>query len=71
MTVRTWTGDSVTIKVDYDSCKGHGDCATSCPADVYDLTDGKTVPARIDDCIECCTCVSACPEAAITHSACD
>jgi len=60
----------VAIEVDYDACKGHGDCVTACPGEVYELQSGKAVAARIDQCIECCTCVSVCPEQAINHSSC-
>lgn len=71
MAVKTFQNDDVTIKVDYDLCKGHGECAENCPGEVYDIEAGKAVAARIDDCVECCTCVQVCPEAAIAHSSCD
>jgi NAD-dependent dihydropyrimidine dehydrogenase PreA subunit len=32
--------------------------------------ENKAVAARIDDCIECCTCVAVCPEHALKHSSC-
>jgi NAD-dependent dihydropyrimidine dehydrogenase PreA subunit len=68
--VKIFQSDDVTIKVDNDLCKGHGECAESCPGEVYDIVAGKAVAARIDDCVECCTCVEVCPEKAIEHSAC-
>ena len=71
MAVKTWKSDAVTIKVDYDKCKGHGTCVDECPSEVYELQDGKTVPVQIDACIECCACVEGCPEGAIEHSACE
>lgn len=71
MTVQTFQNDDVTIMVDYALCKGHSDCAENCPGEVYDIVDGKAVAARLDDCVECCTCVQVCPEGAITHSSCD
>jgi len=70
MTTKTWQSDSATIEVDYDLCKGQGECAENCPGQVYDIEDGKAVAARIDDCVECCTCVEVCPEKAIVHSSC-
>ena len=70
MAIKTWQSDAVTIKVDYDKCIGHGNCADSCPAEVYEIENGKAVPVNIDDCVECCTCVEVCPENAIEHSAC-
>jgi NAD-dependent dihydropyrimidine dehydrogenase PreA subunit len=71
MAVKTWQSDMVTIKVDYDKCKGHGDCADSCPAEVYEIDNDKAVPVNINDCVECCTCVEVCPEDAIDHSSCE
>ena len=71
MNVKTWQGDLLTIKVDYDKCRGHGECVRACPGAVYELVDGKTVATSIYDCIECCTCIEVCPEAAIDHSSCD
>ena len=68
--LKMWKSGTVTIKVDYDKCQGHGDCADACPPEVYELSDGKTVPINIDECVECCTCVETCPEGAIDHSAC-
>ena len=70
MAVKTWRNDDITISVDYDTCKGHGECAASCPGEVYDIVDAKAVAARLDQCIQCCTCVAVCPEQSITHSAC-
>lgn len=71
MNVKEWKSAEVTITVDYDKCVGHGDCAGGCPSSVYELKEGKTVPVNIADCIQCCACVQACPENAITHSACE
>jgi NAD-dependent dihydropyrimidine dehydrogenase PreA subunit len=70
MTVKTFAGDAVTIEVDNEKCEGHGECVDNCPSEVYALQQGKAVAVRIDDCIECCTCVEVCPEKAIAHSAC-
>jgi NAD-dependent dihydropyrimidine dehydrogenase PreA subunit len=70
MTIKTWQGDDVTIKVNYDKCKGAGECVSSCPGEVYELIDNKAVPEHINNCIECCTCVEVCPEGAIDHSSC-
>lgn len=70
MDIRTWEGDKVTIKVDYDKCNGAGACVEICPTTVYALKEGKTVAIAIDECIECCACVENCPTGAIEHSSC-
>ena len=70
MATQTWQNDTVTIKVDLEACTGHGECADDCPGEVYDIVDGKAVAARLDDCVECCTCVEVCPEHAIEHNSC-
>jgi NAD-dependent dihydropyrimidine dehydrogenase PreA subunit len=71
MNLKEWNSGEVTIKVDYDKCAGHGDCADGCPSSVYAVKDGKAVPVNIEGCIQCCACVQACPEQAIIHSACE
>lgn len=70
MAVQTWQNDKVTIKLNLDACKGHSTCADNCPGEVYDIVDNKAVGTRLDDCLECCTCVEVCPEHAIEHSSC-
>ncbi|WP_419656082.1 4Fe-4S ferredoxin iron-sulfur binding domain protein [Desulfosarcina variabilis str. Montpellier] len=71
MSVVKAENEEVSIRVDHDKCVGSGECASSCPGEVYDLVDNKAVPARVDDCIECCTCVAVCPQKAISHSSCE
>ncbi len=71
MKVKEWSSGEITIKIDYDKCVGHGDCADGCPSSVYDVKNGKAECVNIDSCIQCCACVEACPEHAIAHSACD
>jgi len=70
--VKTYKSEvvGVTIEVDQDKCEGIGACVDACPSELYDLVDGKAVPARIDECIECCACVDSCPVEAIKHSSC-
>ncbi len=70
MDIKSWEGEKVTIRVDYDLCNGNGACVEICPTTVYELRQGKTVPVAIDECIECCACVENCPQAAIEHSSC-
>jgi len=46
-------------------CTGCETCVNNCPSSVYDIKNGKSVPARVEDCIVCRTCESQCPEGAI------
>lgn len=61
---------SIKIIVDYEKCQGHGECVTACPVDVFAVEGGKAVARHLQDCIECCACVNACPNGAIEHSSC-
>jgi len=49
-----------------DACNGDAVCVDICPMNCYDMVDGKSSPARADDCIMCMACVNACPTQAIT-----
>ena len=60
----------IKITVDYDKCTGAGDCVTACPVDIFEVIDGKAVCKNVGECIECCACVSTCPNDAIEHSSC-
>lgn len=54
------------VRVDRSKCKGHALCIKVCPVDVFELDeDEKSVPFRMGDCIECCSCVISCPEEAV------
>ena len=54
------------VKIIVDSkCTGCETCVNNCPANVYEIQDGKSVPVRVEDCILCRTCESQCPEGAI------
>jgi NAD-dependent dihydropyrimidine dehydrogenase PreA subunit len=61
------------VIVDLDACEGAAVCADICPMNVYDIVempeynnDRKAQPTRMEDCILCMACVSACPTQAIT-----
>jgi NAD-dependent dihydropyrimidine dehydrogenase PreA subunit len=54
------------VKIIVDSkCTGCETCVNNCPAGVYEIKDGKSVPVRVEECILCRTCESHCPEGAI------
>ena len=61
---------NIIITVDYDKCTGLGECVSACPVEIFEIKDGKAVAKKLSECIECCACVNACPNAAIEHSSC-
>lgn len=72
MGVKEYKSDNgeMTIEIDLDKCVGAGECVAVCPADVFELVDGKSTAPRINDCTECCACVDACPSQVIKHNSC-
>lgn len=70
--IRKWKSkeQGVVIEVDYEKCKGIGECAIVCPSSVYEVVNGKTTAPNIDDCVQCCACQAACPTGAIKHHSC-
>ena len=48
------------IKIDIAKCTGDGACKDACPADVYEIKDGKAVAVNADECLGCEACVDAC-----------
>ncbi len=57
----------VSIRIDYERCKGCLNCVEVCnaPGKVYTVSDGKPVPSRPENCIECLQCAFLCPAQAI------
>ena len=55
-----------TVTVDKTKCDGKGECVDTCPVSVFELKDGKAEPVNMDECLGCESCVSVCPNQAIT-----
>lgn len=45
------------IEVDKDKCSGDAECVNACPAQVFEMVDGKAEPVNSDECLGCETCV--------------
>jgi NAD-dependent dihydropyrimidine dehydrogenase PreA subunit len=54
------------IEIDKDKCVGDEECVGACPAQVYEVVDGKAEAVAADECLGCETCVEVCPEGALT-----
>ena len=54
------------IEIDKDKCAGDEECVSACPAQVYEMVDGKAEVVEADECLGCETCVEVCPEGALT-----
>jgi NAD-dependent dihydropyrimidine dehydrogenase PreA subunit len=57
-------GDSW-VEIDLGLCVAAGECVSVCPADVYEIVDGKVKADNIGECIECGACQDVCPTNAI------
>jgi len=55
----------VEVKVDVEKCTGCGTCVDVCPAEVFEIVDGKSSPVNVDECLACHSCEAQCPEGAI------
>jgi len=54
------------VTIDNEKCNGAGECANNCPVEVFKVENGKCVVVQGDLCEGCETCISVCPNGAIT-----
>jgi NAD-dependent dihydropyrimidine dehydrogenase PreA subunit len=53
------------VIVDDEKCKGCEECLEICTVNVFDMREGKSIPAHEEECIGCRSCVEVCKEKAI------
>ena len=54
------------VEVDGEKCIGCEECVDTCPSDVFEMKDEKSVPVNAEECIGCESCIEVCEQDAIT-----
>ncbi|GBD99362.1 ferredoxin-2 [bacterium BMS3Abin07] len=54
------------VAVDDVKCEGCEECVNICPQEVFQMSDGKSDPANLSECVFCESCVGVCPSEAIS-----
>jgi NAD-dependent dihydropyrimidine dehydrogenase PreA subunit len=54
------------VVVDKEKCTGCEECVNACPAQVFEMEDGKSEVVEGDECLGCETCVEVCSDEALT-----
>jgi len=53
------------VTVDREKCRGCEECVEVCTAKVFEMQEGKSVPANEEECLGCESCREVCEEKAI------
>lgn len=53
------------VIVDGKRCNGCEECLEACTVQVFEMQDGKCIPANAQNCIGCRICANVCKEEAI------
>jgi NAD-dependent dihydropyrimidine dehydrogenase PreA subunit len=54
------------VSLDKNACNGCEECLEACTTGVFEMCNGKSVPAHVEECIGCECCVEICEKNAIT-----
>ena len=54
------------IALDREKCTGCEECLELCSSDVFEIQNGRAVPANAKECIGCENCVEVCEQNAIS-----
>jgi len=55
----------VEVKVDLGKCDGCATCIDTCPVEVFEMKDDKSIPVKQEECLVCRACEVQCPNSAI------